>query len=56
MANLKDMKNKILVIKADAQRTIQTGKITPATYLVINTDEPYADEIIEIMKRYVHWG
>ena len=26
------------------------------TYLVINTDEPYADEIIEIMKRHGHWG
>lgn len=25
-------------------------------YLVINTDEPYADEVIEIMKRYGHWG
>lgn len=26
------------------------------TYLVINTDEPYADEIIEILKRNGHWG
>ncbi|MDR9857855.1 hypothetical protein RJP21_30130 [Paenibacillus sp. VCA1] len=26
------------------------------TYLVINTDEPYAAEIIEIMKRHGHWG
>ena len=26
------------------------------TYLVINTDEPYADEIIQIMKRHGHWG
>lgn len=26
------------------------------TYLVINTDEPYADEVIEIMKRNGHWG
>lgn len=25
-------------------------------YLVINTDEPYADEVIEIMKRHGHWG
>jgi len=25
-------------------------------YLVINTDEPYAPEIIEIMKRNGHWG
>ncbi|MCY7865932.1 hypothetical protein P8918_13095 [Bacillus spizizenii] len=25
-------------------------------YLVINTDEPYADEVIEIMKKHDHWG
>lgn len=25
-------------------------------YLVINTDEPYADEIINILKRNGHWG
>lgn len=28
----------------------------PKKYLVINTDEPYADEIIEILKRNGHWG
>lgn len=26
------------------------------TYIVINTDEPYAPEIVEILKRYGHWG
>ncbi len=25
-------------------------------YMVINTDEPYADEIIAILKRHGHWG
>lgn len=25
------------------------------TYLVINTDEPYAAKVIEIMKRHGHW-
>ena len=25
-------------------------------YIVINTDEPYADEVIEIMKKNGHWG
>lgn len=25
-------------------------------YLVVNTDEPYADEVIEILKRHGHWG
>lgn len=29
---------------------------TPNTYIVINTDEPYANEIIEIMKKHGHWG
>jgi hypothetical protein len=34
------------------------GKKTDNQYLVINTDEPepYADEVIEILKRYGHWG
>lgn len=41
---------------ADAQRVIQTGKVNPATYLVINTDEPYTNEVIDILKRYGHWG
>ena len=26
------------------------------TYLVINTDEPYAPEIVDILKRNGHWG
>lgn len=25
-------------------------------YVVINTDEPYADQVIEIMKKNGHWG
>ena len=32
------------------------GKEPCPEYLVINTDEPYAEEIIEIMKRNGHWG
>lgn len=28
----------------------------PYRYLVINTDEPYADEVIEILKKNGHWG
>jgi hypothetical protein len=35
---------------------LRDKKNTDKTYLVINTDEPYADEVIEIMKRYGHWG
>ncbi len=25
-------------------------------YLVINTDEPYIDEVIEVLKKHGHWG
>lgn len=32
------------------------GKKIDNTYLVINTDEPYADEVIDILKRHGHWG
>jgi hypothetical protein len=32
------------------------GKEPCPEYLVINTDEPYANEIIEILKRNGHWG
>lgn len=32
------------------------GKNPRNTYLVINTDEPYADEVIAILKRNGHWG
>lgn len=32
------------------------GKTPINEYLVVNLDEPYASEIIEIMKRNGHWG
>lgn len=32
------------------------GKKPVNEYLVINLDEPYAEEVIEIMKRHGHWG
>lgn len=32
------------------------GKKNDNYYLVINMDEPYADEVIEIMKRHGHCG
>ena len=28
----------------------------PNRYLVVNVDEPYAPEIVEILKRNGHWG
>lgn len=35
---------------------LRDKKNTEKTYLVINTDEPYVDEVIEILKRHGHWG
>jgi hypothetical protein len=32
------------------------GKVTYNRYLVINVDETYAPEIVEILKRNGHWG
>lgn len=32
------------------------GKKPENTYIVINTDESYADEVIEVLKRHGHWG
>lgn len=34
----------------------QKGKNPNNEYIVVNIDEPYAPEIIEIMKRNGHWG
>jgi len=36
-------------------RTVDRKSITNE-YIVINIDEPYAPEVIEIMKKYKHWG
>ncbi|WP_406590316.1 hypothetical protein [Bacillus atrophaeus] len=29
--------------------------IPPSSYCVINLDEPYAPEVVEIMKKHGHW-
>jgi hypothetical protein len=44
-----------LISNTVKQARVKKGK-KENTYLVINTDEPYADEVIEIMKRHGHWG
>jgi len=41
---------------ADARRTIKTGKYDTPKYIVINTDEPYSGEIVNILKKNGHWG
>ncbi|MDF2615434.1 MAG: hypothetical protein K0Q47_89 [Sedimentibacter sp.] len=32
------------------------GKNPENEYIIINTDEPYANEVIEILKKNGHWG
>lgn len=32
------------------------GKSRTNDYIVVNTDEPYIDEIVQILKRHGHWG
>lgn len=46
------------ILKSIDSGRVEEGK-QPAsenTYVVINTDEPYIDEIIETMKYNGHWG
>lgn len=38
------------------QSRYEEGKETTNTYLMINTDEPYISEIIDILKANGHWG
>ena len=44
------------ILSAIRLNRITEGKTTHNTYLVINTDEPYAPEIVDILKRNGHWG
>lgn len=39
-----------------ARLRIIDGKDPVPEYIVINTDEPYIDEIIDVLKRHGHWG
>lgn len=39
-----------------ARKRKEEGKRGFPKYLVINTDEPYADEVIDILKKNGHWG
>lgn len=53
-----EMKSAFLEIaeKVEMNKYVDQNFKKPHTYLVINTDEPYADEVIEIMKKHGHWG
>lgn len=45
----------VLMGKIEEARELE-GKERCNDYLVINTDEPYAPKIVEIMKKNNHWG
>lgn len=44
------------VLKKIEEGRILDGKKSFNNYVVINLDEPYIDEVIEVMKRNGHWG
>lgn len=44
------------ITKRIEEKRRELGKKTINSYLVINTDEPYVEEIIEILKRNGHWN
>ena len=46
---LDDLTYRIREIKEDEGRSVNNE------YMVINTDEPYIDEVIAIMKKHGHW-
>lgn len=46
---LDDIINRVLRMREEEGKNPVNG------YVVINTDEPYIDEIKEIMKKYNHW-
>ncbi|MCG1009241.1 hypothetical protein J4760_04135 [Salinicoccus sp. ID82-1] len=51
-----DLENLELIAHKIQMGRISEGKNPSNSYIVINQDEPYADEVIEILKRNGHWG
>lgn len=45
-----------IVEKVAMNKYVEENFKKPNTYIVINTDELYADEVIEILKRHGHWS
>jgi hypothetical protein len=57
----KDLKEKFEDVFTEVLQKIEEGRVKEGkhpynNYVVINLDEPYIDEIVEIMKRNGHWG
>lgn len=45
-----------IILKSIRHGRKQEGKTASQSHLVINTDEAYANEVIDIMKRHGHWS
>jgi hypothetical protein len=43
-----------IVQTVDAGRSVE-GKVDDNFYIVINQDEPYIQEIIDVLKKHGHW-
>lgn len=47
--------NLVEIVRDIAIHRQEEGRKFNNTYLVINRDEPYTNQVIEIMKKYGHW-
>jgi len=47
--------NLVEIVRDIAVHRQEEGRKFNNTYLVINRDEPYADQVIAIMKEHGHW-
>lgn len=52
----KEMLERILLRIGFYRRNLDNKKNEHNTYVVINTDEPYIGEIVDILKKNGHWG
>ncbi len=43
------------ILRGVQWRRILENKNPEPCYIVINTDEPYIDEIVEVLKKHGHW-
>lgn len=53
--NAFDRKDLIRVLEKIAKGRKLAGKEIDHNYLIINTDEPYAEQVIDIMRDNNHW-
>lgn len=53
--DLAEREKLLAILHRMEQRRYTSGKALNS-YVVVNTDEPYIDEIVSIMERNGHWG